>query len=240
MCPEPEISVVLPAFNEAESVGDCVGELRGVLVGMGRTFEIIVVDDGSTDETFAVLQRLKASVPELRALRFARRAGQTAAMAAGFRHARSGIVVTLDADGQADPADIPILLDKLAEWDVVCGVRTARSDSFLRRVSSRIANAVRNRLTGDHITDTGCTLKAYRREFLERIPLFKGMHRFLPTLLRQSGARVTEVPVRHRPRRKGSSKYNIRNRLFRSFRDVFAVRWMQSRRIDYEIEEKIE
>jgi len=235
-----EISIVIPAFNEEESVEDCVRETRDVLAGMDRAFEIVLVDDGSTDDTYGVLRRMKQSVPELRALRFSRNCGQTAAMDAGFRHARGQIVVTLDADGQNDPADIPALLEKLSECDVVCGVRVSRLDPFVRRVSSRIANWVRNRLTGERITDTGCTLKAYRREFLERVTLFEGMHRFLPTLLRLAGARVTELPVRHRPRRKGKSKYNIRNRLFRSFRDLFAVRWMQSRRLDYRIEEKIE
>ncbi len=236
----PDISVVIPAFNEEGCVQDCVREVRQVLSGIGNAFEIIVVDDGSSDRTFGILRGLKPAVPELRALRFSQNRGQTAAMDAGFRHARGEIVVTMDADLQNDPADIPAMLDMLSDWDVVCGVRSRRADNSLRRVSSRIANGVRNRLTGERITDTGCTLRVYRTQFLRRLKLYDGMHRFLPTLLRLEGARVTEMPVRHRPRLKGRTKYGVWNRLFRGLRDVFAMRWMQSRWLDYEMEEEIE
>jgi len=236
----PCISAVIPAYDEQECVADCVREVRGALQGIGRSFEVIVVDDGSTDGTFNVLRRLKESVPELRVLRFASNCGQTAAMEAGFRHARGEFVVTLDADLQNDPADIPAMLVRMEEWDVVCGVRANRADNLVRRLSSRIANGVRNLLTGDRITDTGCTLKLYRREFVEKLKLFDGMHRFLPTLLRLAGARVTEMPVRHRPRLKGAAKYGVGNRIFKSFRDLFAVRWMQSRWLDYRIEETLD
>lgn len=240
MTSQTDISIVIPAFDEQECLADCVREVRDALLQTERRFEIIVVDDGSTDGTRETLRRLKADVPELRALLLARRCGQTAAMDAGFRHARGEIVITLDADGQNDPADIPALLERIEEWDVVCGVRAERADNLLRRISSRIANGVRNRLTGERIADTGCTLKAFRKSFLDRVTLFEGMHRFLPTLLRMAGARVTEIPVRHRPRLRGRSKYNVRNRVFRSFRDLLAVRWMQKRRLDYTIEEMIE
>lgn len=236
----PCISAVIPAYDEQECVADCVREVRDALQGIGRAFEVIVVDDGSTDGTFNVLRRLKETVPELRVLRFASNCGQTAAMEAGFRSARGEFVVTLDADMQNDPADIPAMLVRMEEWDVVCGIRTSRADSFVRRLSSRIANGIRNRLTAERITDTGCTLKLYRREFVEKLKLFEGMHRFLPTLLRLAGARVTEMPVRHRPRLKGTAKYGVGNRIFKSFRDLFAVRWMQSRWLDYRIEETIE
>ena len=240
MTSQTDISIVIPAFDEQESIADCVREVRDALLQTERRFEIIVVDDGSTDGTRETLRRLKADVPELRALLLARHCGQTAAMAAGFHHVRGEIVITLDADGQNDPADIPALLERIEEWDIVCGVRAARADNLLRRISSRIANGVRNRLTGERIADTGCTLKAFRKSFLDRVTLFEGMHRFLPTLLRMAGARVTEIPVRHRPRLRGRSKYNVRNRVFRSFRDLLAVRWMQKRRLDYTIEEMIE
>ena len=235
----PDISVVIPAYNEQESVADCVREVRGVLMQIGRTFEIIVVDDGSTDGTLNVIRDVKATVPELRAIGFQRNCGQTAALDAGFREARGAIVVTLDADLQNDPADIPSLLEKLGEWDAVCGVRTKRADTLVRRLSSRVANAVRNRLTGEDITDTGCSLKAYRREFLIRLKLFEGMHRFLPTLLRLAGARVTETPVNHRPRVRGKTKYGIRNRVFKGLGDLLAVRWMQRRWLRYKIKEEI-
>lgn len=240
MIPTPRISVVIPAYNEEEALPDCLRELRRVMAGMGQEFEIIVVDDGSTDATFGVLREMRSEVPELRAIRFARNSGQTAAMAAGFRAARAPIVVTMDADGQNDPADIPALLDALVACDVVCGVRQRRADTLLRRVSSRLANAVRNRLAGDRWRDVGCSLKAYRREFLQRLPLFEGMHRFLPTLLSLAGARVTELPVRHRPRRRGRSKYNVRNRMFVALRDLFAVRWMRRRWLRYEVAETLD
>jgi len=237
---EPELSLVIPARDEAESLADCVTEARNVLIGLGRPFEIVVIDDGSADGTFSALRDLKPSVPELRAARLARPSGQTAAMEAGFRRARGGIVITMDADMQNDPADIPGMLEKLADCDVVCGVREKRQDSFVRRVSSRIANAARNALTGESVRDTGCTLKVYRREFLDRLKLFEGMHRFLPTLLRLAGARVIETPVNHRPRLRGRTKYGIGNRLPRGLRDLFAVRWMKKRWIRSDVAEEIE
>ena len=239
MEPAPEISLVIPAFEEQESIVECVMEARRALLQTGRSFEIIVIDDGSTDRTYEVLRQLKQTAPELRALRFAHNCGQTAAMAAGFAHARGAIVVTMDADQQNDPADIPRLLELMGEWDVVCGWRRKREDNVVRRISSKIANGVRNRLSHETIRDTGCSLKAFRREYLARVKLFDGMHRFLPTLLRLEGARVTEVPVNHRPRLKGKTKYGVWNRLFKSLRDLFAVRWMQSRWISYDVAEEI-
>ena len=206
---------------------------------LGRPYEILVVDDGSTDGTFDVLKALRKEHPQLRALRFKRNRGQTAAMDAGFRNAAGDIVVTIDADMQNDPADIPKLLDAMADWDAVCGMRLKRRDNFVRRTSSRIANWVRNKLSNDDIRDTGCTLKAYRRECLLRLKLFEGMHRFLPTLLRMEGFRVTEMAVNHRPRLQGKTKYNVWNRVFKSFKDLLAVRWMKRRRIHYEIREEI-
>src|SRR4051794_924722 len=230
--PLPEISVVVPVFNEEESLPLLATELQDVLRALGRPCETIFVDDGSTDGSLEALRRLAQEDPELRIVRLPRNAGQSAALVAGFRAARGGIVVTLDADLQNDPADIPKLLDRLENFDVVCGVRTDRQDAWLRKVSSRIAAGVRNRLTHDPVADAGCTLRVYRAEFLRRIPLFTGMHRFLPTLLKLEGARITEAPVHHRPRRHGQSKYNIRNRIWRSLADLFAVRWMQKRWID--------
>jgi glycosyltransferase involved in cell wall biosynthesis len=226
----PELSLVVPAYNEAENLPELVAEIRAALEPTGLGWELLVVDDGSTDATPAVLAGLAASEPRLRTLRHRRNAGQSAALAAGFRAARGNLVATLDADLQNDPADLPRLLAELERgFDAVSGVRVDRRDDWVRRASSRIANAVRNWATDERITDVGCSLKVYRAEFLRDLPMFTGMHRFLPTLVRWNGARVTEVPVRHRPRRHGTGKYGIGNRLFRALADLMAVRWMRRR-----------
>ena len=231
--PPPELSFVIPVFNEEESLPLLAAELQGIRQTLGRPSEVIFVDDGSTDGSLAVLLGLARADPAVRIVRQRRNAGQSAALAAGCRFARGNVVVTLDADLQNDPADVPRLLARLEDgWDVVCGVRTRRQDPWLRRVSSRLANGVRNRLTHESIADVGCTLRACRAEVLRRVPAFTGMHRFLPTLLKMAGARVTEVPVRHRPRLHGQPKYNVRNRIWRALADLFAVRWMQKRWID--------
>jgi glycosyltransferase involved in cell wall biosynthesis len=238
----PEVSIVIPVFNEEENLPILAGEIRAALAGTGRSYEVLWVDDGSTDGSLAVLAELARQDPHVRVLRFARNAGQSAALAAGFERARGEIVVTLDADLQNDPADIPRLLAEMASppsWDLVSGVRERRRDSWVRRLSSRIANRVRNWATDERIADVGCSLKAYRAEYLKRVPMFTGMHRFLPTLVRLDGARVREVPVNHRPRLHGKTKYSIRNRLFRSLADLFAVRWMQRRWIDRRLLEEI-
>jgi glycosyltransferase involved in cell wall biosynthesis len=236
----PALSLVVPAFNEAENLPELVDEIRAALGPGGLDWELVIVDDGSTDATLETLRRLQRGEPRLRVLRHRRNAGQSAALALGFRHARAPIVVTLDADLQNDPADIPLLLAELDRgFDVVSGVRVDRHDRWVRRASSRIANAVRNWATDERITDVGCSLKAYRAEFLEHLPMFTGMHRFLPTLVRWQGARVAEVPVRHRGRRHGVGKYGIGNRLFRALADLVAVRWMRTRWIDPKNHEEI-
>jgi len=237
----PEISIVIPVYNEEESLPLLAAEIHGALRPLGRSYEVIYVDDGSTDGSPGVLLELAREDPATRVIRQRRNSGQTAALDAGFRFARGGIVVTLDADLQNDPADIPRLLAAMdGGYDVVSGVRTHRRDTWVRRASSRIANRVRNRLTRDNVTDVGCTLRACRAEFLRAAPLFTGMHRFLPTLLAMAGARKTEVPVNHRPRLHGHPNYNISNRLWRALADLFAVRWMQKRWIDRRLSEEID
>ncbi len=229
----PRLSIVVPLYNEEENLPALDGEIRAALAPLGLAYEVLYVDDGSTDGSLAALRSLAAADPRIRILRHRKNAGQSAGLASGFRAARGELVATLDADLQNDPADLPRLLAKLDEgWDVVSGVRRNRRDSRVRRVSSRIANGVRNWATDEAITDVGCSLKAYRARFLAHLPMFGGMHRFLPTLVRWNGARVTELEVNHRPRLHGVAKYGIGNRLFRALADLMAVRWMRTRWID--------
>jgi glycosyltransferase involved in cell wall biosynthesis len=231
--PRPDLSVVIPLFDEAASLEPLAGEIAAALDPTGLAYEVVWVDDGSRDGGAAVLAALAAADPRHRVVSLGRNRGQSAALAAGFRSARAPWTVTLDADLQNDPADIPRLLAAVAgPYDVVCGVRTERRDTWVRRVSSRVANAVRNRLTGESIADVGCTLRVMPTALAVRAPLFDGMHRFLPTLLRLGGARLSEVPVHHRPRRHGTTKYGIHNRLWRGIADLFAVRWLARRWID--------
>ncbi|MBI4168641.1 MAG: glycosyltransferase family 2 protein [Acidobacteria bacterium] len=232
-----DLSVVAPAYNERDNLAPLVEEVRAVLDGTCLDYEVLFVDDGSTDGSDRVLRDLRAADPRVRVVTLARKAGQSAAMDAGFRRARGDVIVTLDADLQNDPADIPRLLAALGGWDAVVGVRVHRRDTLVRRASSRVANYVRNRISDETIVDTGCSLKAYRRAALTSIALYDGMHRFLPTLLRMEGFRVCEVPVGHRPRRHGRSKYGIGNRLVPSFLDLLAVRWMKRRKLRYEVKD---
>jgi glycosyltransferase involved in cell wall biosynthesis len=208
--------------------------LQAALAAWPGRVEMLFVDDGSTDGTLEALKRAQEADPRVRVYRFRRNCGQTAAMAAGFRLAQGEAVVTLDGDLQNDPADIPKLVALLEDWDVVCGVRARRQDGSWKRLSSRIANGFRNWATGDSIVDTGCTLKAYRRRCLEGLELYRGMHRFLPTLLKIRGYRVTQTSVRHHPRRAGKTKYGTWGRLVKGLGDVWAVRWMQKNHLSFE------
>ncbi len=235
--PGPEVSLVIPVFNEIECLPALVGEIHAALDPIGVPYEVVLVDDGSSDGSAEWLDRAAASDPRLVVVHFVRNAGQSAAFAAGFRAAHGGIVVTLDADGQNPPAEVPKLLTALTGGvDLVAGYRERRRDSAWRRLQSWIANAVRNGLSGETIRDTGCSLKAFRRRFLLELPVFNGMHRFLPTLCRLAGARtVVEVAVAHRPRQGGTSKYGMFNRAWRAFVDLLGVRWLQRRWIRYEV-----
>jgi len=238
---ENMVSVVVPVYNEVESLTSLNSAIMETMDGFGEEYEIILVDDGSQDGSRELLRELTAQYRRhVRFLGFERNCGQTAAFDAGFKAARGDVIVTMDADLQNDPADIPRLVELTNRWDVVCGYRATRQDSVVRRVSSRIANWVRNRLTDESIRDVGCSLRAIRAECVDGLKLYNGMHRFLPTLLKLEGYRVTECPVNHRPRQAGRSKYGIRNRLFRGLRDAIAVRWMKSRWLRYRIEEKVD
>ncbi len=230
-----DVTVVAPVFNERENLKPLVDEILAVLRPSHIAFEILLVDDGSQDGSAEEMDRLGAEHAEVRGIHFEANCGQTAAFDAGFKNARGAVVVTIDADLQNDPRDIPALLAALKGHDAAIGFRAERRDNTVRRYSSRIANAVRNRLSGDDVIDTGCSLKAFRAESLREIKLWNGMHRFLPTLVKLEGGTVVQIPVNHRPRLMGTSKYGVWNRLFRSSADLFAVRWMKSRRLDYRV-----
>jgi glycosyltransferase involved in cell wall biosynthesis len=228
---------VVPVHDEEDNLEPLHRELCEALKSLGDELEIVLVDDGSRDRSLERMRAIAARDPRVRLVVLAGNHGQTAALDAGFRAARGEVTATLDADLQNDPHDLPKLLACLDRADVVNGVRVDRHDSFVRKVSSRIGNGFRNWVTGDSVTDVGCSLRVMRTSFLRHVKLQRGMHRFLPTLLRLEGARVMEVPVAHRPRHSGRSKYGISNRLFVGFVDVLAVRWMQSRALRYQVRE---
>jgi len=234
-----DISIVAPVYNEEENLPILVSQLVDVLTPLGKSYEMIFVDDASTDRSRSVLKEMLPRVPQIRVLGFRKNCGETAAGAAGLKAARGDVVITIDADLQNDPKDIPMLLGYLGDYDMVTGWRQKRDDSWVKRVTSKIANGIRNTLSGETIRDSGCTYRAYKRECLENIKLYKGMHRFMPTLVKMEGFRVIEVPIAHHPRQFGFSKYTTWNRMWRAFVDLLAVRWMKSRHIHYEIDEQI-
>lgn len=229
----PRVSVVIPIYNERDNLHPLTAQTLKALSGRIPSFEIIYVNDGSTDGSAALLDQLARDHPQIRVVHFDRNYGQTAAFDAGFRCSTGTTIATLDGDLQFDPADILRLLPFSDEYDVVCGWRKERQDRLIKRLSSRIANFVRNAVTRDGVHDTGCSLKLFRRSVIERLILFDGMHRFFPALARMHGFTVTEVPVAHYPRAHGQSKYGIGNRLLKSLYDLVAVRWMQTRCLHY-------
>ena len=239
MSERPDLSVVFPVYNEEENVPVLLDEIARAIGGKW-SYEMVAVDDGSTDRSLQVLRDMRAKYPQLRVLAFEKNTGQTAALDAAWRNARGRMVVSLDADLQNDPADIPAMIANLEKQnaDMVIGVRTNRRDTWSRRVQSRIGNGVRNWITNDKITDTGCSLKLVKREAIDRVRLFTGMHRFLPTLVRIEGYKVVEMPVNHRPRRFGTSKYGAMNRAARGLVDCLAVRWMTKRAFHYKVHEE--
>lgn len=229
----PTVSVVVPLFNEEENVPILQSELRAALSGLDH--EIVFVDDGSVDRTVEQIE----TAPNIRVIRFEKNTGQSAAIYAGLQAARGATAVLIDGDLQNDPADIPRLLAEIARGaDVVCGYRVKRKDTVLKRLTSRIANAVRSRFTKDGVRDTGCTLKAMRLECVSALVPFKGMHRFIPALIKGAGYRLVEIPVNHRPRRFGRSNYGLGNRALRATIDMFGVRWLLARRLNHKIRER--
>jgi len=235
--PQPELSVVVPVYNEIGGLEALVTRIRDALDDADLAWELVLVDDGSTDGSGAAMDAIAASDRRIRVLHFESNCGQTAGLDAGFRHARGRHIGLLDADLQTFPEELPKLLDTLRheQVDAVVGIRAERQDTGWKRFSSRFANGVRNRLTREDIVDTGCPIKVFRADAIRSVKLFTGMHRFLPTLLRMEGFTVHQVPVRHAPRVTGTSKYGTLDRAFSGLRDALAVRWMQDRAMRWKI-----
>ncbi|GAB4332537.1 MAG: glycosyltransferase family 2 protein [Desulfobulbaceae bacterium] len=224
-----DVSVVIPLLNEEENIPHLYEELTRVLQGTGREYELLFVDDGSTDSSLAILERLQKEDNHIRVFSLRRNFGQTAAMSAGFDHARGAVIITMDADLQNDPADIPMLLERISEGaDLVTGWRHDRKDPFFsRRLPSMIANKIISMATGVHLHDYGCTLKAFRREVIQNIKLYGEMHRFIPAIASTMGVSIVEVRVNHRSRRFGTSKYGI-SRTLRVILDLITVKFLLS------------
>ena len=231
------LSVVVPVYNEIDNVEPLVERVRATLDPIGLSWELVAVDDGSTDGSGECLDELAQSEERLRVLHFKENCGQSAGLDAGFKNARGELVALLDADLQTFPEDLPKLIKVLESegLDAVVGIRAERRDTGWKRFSSRFANGVRNRLTREDIEDTGCPIKVFRAEAIRSVKIFTGMHRFLPTLLRMEGYTVRQVPVRHAERATGESKYGTWDRAFSGLRDALAVRWMQDRRMKWKL-----
>ncbi|MBI2609241.1 MAG: glycosyltransferase family 2 protein [Deltaproteobacteria bacterium] len=236
-------SVIIPIYNEEENISLLWEKTFGAFQDLNVQYEIIFINDGSTDRSLEILLKLKQQYPNIiKIITLSKNAGQSAALVAGFNNARGHTLITLDSDLQNDPSDIPLLLKEMDHNDVVCGIRKKRQDSWVRKISSRIANKTRNRFTNEDIKDVGCSLRAFKKDLLKNIHYFNGFHRFFPTLLKLYNSnpaplKIKEIYVNHHPRKFGKSKYNIRNRLFKSLHDLVGVRWLQQKQISYDIKE---
>jgi dolichol-phosphate mannosyltransferase len=238
-----QFSLIIPLYNEQDNILPLVEEIEWVMSSFKDKWELILINDGSIDNTQSMIDQLIPSRPFLRSITFKKNSGQTAAFDAGFKAARGLWTITLDGDGQNDPRDIPLLIDKVYSidggYDLVAGKRTRRQDSWYKKAISKVANQVRSWILKDNISDTGCSLKLYRTKCLGQIRLYKGMHRFLPALFQLEGFSVSEVPVHHRERRRGKSKYHLFNRGISLFFDTLAIAWMRKRKTQYEIEKEL-
>ena len=238
----PEISLVIPCYNEEGNLRALIAAIRESVEPLKVSYEVVITDDCSKDKSWEILKELAAGDPRIRVQRFAFNCGESAASWAGLQAARGQFLFTLDADLQNDPKDLPKFLEALKRYDCVCGTRVesrGQGDNFIRIASSRIANWVRNKLSGEQISDAGCTYRAFKRECIANLKFFKGMHRFLPTLFKIEGHTVTEIAVSNNPRFAGKSNYGVWNRLFASFYDLLAVRWMKQRMFRYEVKERV-
>src|ERR1039457_6342891 len=242
MSTTPEISLVIPCYNEEGNLRELVKAIRAAVEPLQISYEVVITDDCSKDKSWEILKGLAVSDPRIRVQRFAFNCGESAASWAGLRAARGQYLFTLDADLQNDPKDLPKFLDALKQFDCVCGTRVkarGEGDNFIRVASSRIANRVRNKVSGESISDAGCCYRAFKRECIDNLKFFKGMHRFLPTLFKIEGFTVTEIAVSHNPRTAGQTHYGVWNRLFASSYDLLAVRWMKKRMFRYQVAERV-
>jgi len=242
MSADPVLSLVIPCYNEEGNLHQLLEAVREAVETLGVAYEVVITDDCSKDGSWGILKDLAGSDPRIRVQRFSANCGESAASWAGLQAARGRYLVTLDADLQNDPKDLPKFLEALQNHDCVCGTRVetrGKGDNFIRIASSRIANWVRNKLSGEQISDAGCTYRAFKRECIDNLKFFKGMHRFLPTLFKIEGHTVTEIPVANHPRFAGKSNYGVWNRLFASLYDLLAVRWMKKRMFRFTVAEKV-
>lgn len=234
-----KFTIVLPVFNEQDNINMLFAQIKKAADSTGRSWEAVFVDDCSTDDSLAIIKRLAAEHAEVRYVAFAENRGQSAAFCAGFDAAESDIIVTMDADLQNDPADIPDMLNLFgSECEMVIGWRAKRKDTFIKRISSKIANAIRDAIVDDGVQDTGCSLKVMQADMLRKLPRFKNMHRYFPILMKMQGARIKEVKVNHRERAAGESKYGTLDRALAGFWDLIGVHWLVKRHIDYTVKEK--
>lgn len=234
-----ELSIVIPIYNEEENIVSLVGEILNALKDFKESYEVVLVDDGSKDNSLPLMKQLHKEYPDImQYVSFTENNGQTAAFIAGFRAARGRLVATLDGDRQNDPSDLPDMIEKLnaSDVDMVNGIRRKRQDNWVRKLSSKIGNGFRNWLTKEQVSDVGCSIRVMKRECVAEIPCFNGLHRFFPTLVRMKGFRITEIPVNHRERTLGVSKYGVLNRAFVGFHDTLAVRWMLKRVLNWKVE----
>jgi dolichol-phosphate mannosyltransferase len=228
----PVYSVILPCFNERDNIDPMIEELAGVLGRTGQPFEIIYVDDRSSDGSYEHLIALLEVHPFLRVVRHKANMGQSAALVSGYEAARGDVFITMDADLQNNPEDLPAMLAKLQEgFEAVFGVRADRKDGFFKRLSSKIANGIRGFILGDGVLDAGCTYKVISRHCVAELPVFRATHRFTSTILMWNGYRICQMPISHRPRTRGVSKYGIGNRLWVGIKDMLAMRWFKGRRL---------
>ncbi len=232
-------SIVIPVNNEEENLPILIEEISHVLKKLKGKAEVIFIDDESTDASYQILKEYKKKFKWIKIIQFYKRCGQSAGFDAGFKQAVGDIIITMDADLQNNPKDIPCLLKYYPKYDVITGKRRKRKDSVVKLISSRIANFIRNRITNENITDTGCSLKVFKKEYIKKLKLYTGLHRFLPTLCKMEGAKVIEISVSHRAREYGSTHYGVLNRAFTALMDAFSVRWMQKRYLNYKIKKII-
>ena len=242
MAETPTLSLVIPCYNEQDNLRALITAIREAVEPLKLPYEVVITDDCSRDKSWEILKELAATDPRIRVQRFAFNCGESAASFAGMKASHGKYIVTLDADLQNDPKDLPKFLEALKNYDCVCGTRVkarGEGDNFIKVASSLIANWVRNKLSGEQITDAGCTYRAFKRECIDNLKFFKGMHRFLPTLFKIEGHTVTEIKVSNSPRFAGASHYGVWNRLFASFYDLLAVRWMKKRMFKYQVAERV-